>query len=220
MGISGNQKALMYALGNLARGGATRGGYTSMLPYISIGGVVYPNAHGGRVLVEDLSVRDLLDEVPNTCQLTVMGVAPTVGADLVITLGSSNSLARVFGGKVLSVVQGYFAGNPKNVYWQVNGIDYTWLLSERLVIRAYTNKTVGFIARDLIASFTEGITANNIAADVDTVNIDTISFTNVAVQDALSQLCSASGRTGTSITFATCICLKRRRRPKSRTRRR
>ena len=48
MGISGNQKALMYALGNLARGGATRGGYTSMLPYISIGGVVYPNAHGGR----------------------------------------------------------------------------------------------------------------------------------------------------------------------------
>ena len=38
MGLSGNQKAIMYALGGVARGGATRGGYHSSLPFISIGG--------------------------------------------------------------------------------------------------------------------------------------------------------------------------------------
>ena len=52
MSLSGNQKALMYALGAVARGGATRGGYHSMLPYVSIGGSV---GGGGRVLVAMLS---------------------------------------------------------------------------------------------------------------------------------------------------------------------
>ncbi len=193
MSLSGNQKALMYALGGVARGGATRGGYHSMLPYLSIGGIVYPNASGGRVLVADLTVRDILDETPNTCQCTVMGAVPQPGADLVITLGSTNSNTRVFGGTVLSTVQGYLAGKPSNVYYQVNGIDYTWLLGEHLVLRAYTNQTVGFIARDLIASFAEGITTHHIAPDVDPVRIDAISFTNVALQDALSQLCSRVG---------------------------
>ena len=83
MGISGNQKALMYALGGLARGGATRGGYTSMLPFISIGGTPYPGgAGGGRVLIADLTIRDILDETPNTCQMTVMGTSPQPGSEL------------------------------------------------------------------------------------------------------------------------------------------
>ena len=135
MGLSGNQKALMYALGAVARGGATRGGYHSMLAFVSIGGVV----GAGRVLVADLTISDVLDETANTCQLTVMGTNPAPGADIVITLGSINSGTRLFAGKVISEEQGYFVQNPANVYHRLNGIDYTWLLSEHLVIRAYAN---------------------------------------------------------------------------------
>ena len=189
MGLSGNQKAIMYALGGLARGGATRGGYHSGLPYLSIGGAVTD-----RVLVSGLSVRDILDETPNTCQLTVMDTAaPPPGAELVITLGSVNSGTRVFAGKILSEQQGYLAQKPANVYHQLNGIDYTWLLGQHLVIRQYTNQTVGFIATDLITSFAEGITAHHIAADAGAILIDAISFTNVALADALTQLCSRAG---------------------------
>ena len=189
MGLSGNQKAIMYALGGIARGGATRGGYHSGLPYLSIGGAVTD-----RVLVSGLSVRDILDETPNTCQLTVMDTAaPPPGAELVITLGSLNSGTRVFAGKILSEQQGYLAQKPANVYHQLNGIDYTWLLGQHLVIRQYTNQTVAFIATDLITSFAEGITAHHIAADAGAILIDAISFTNVALADALTQLCSRAG---------------------------
>jgi hypothetical protein len=189
MGLSGNQKALMYALGAVARGGATRGGYHSMLAFVSIGGVV----GAGRVLVADLTISDVLDETANTCQLTVMGTNPSPGADIVITLGSINSGTRLFAGKVISEEQGYFVQNPANVYHRLNGIDYTWLLSEHLVIRQYANQTVAAIATDLIASFAEGMTANHIAADAGAIPIDAISFTNVALADALTQLCSRAG---------------------------
>ncbi len=145
------------------------------------------------MLIADLTIRDILDETPNTCQMTVMGTIPAPGSELVITLGSVNADARLFGGKVLSTVQGYLAGKPSNVYYQVNGIDYTWLLGEHLVLRAYTNQTVRAIATDLIASFAEGITTNHIATDAGAIVIDTISFTNVALQDALTQLCSRAG---------------------------
>ena len=195
MGLSGNQKALMYALGAVARGGATRGGYHSMLPYISIGGIVHPGAGAGvgRVLVADLTIHDILDETANTCQLTVMGTAPATGTDLVITLGSVNSGTRLFAGKIISQEQGYYAQKPANVYHQLNGIDYTWLLGQHLVIRQYTNQTVAAIATDLITSFAEGMTAQHIAADAGAIVIDAISFTNVALADALSQLCSRAG---------------------------
>ena len=189
MGLSGNQKAIMYALGGLARGGATRGGYHSGLPYVSIGGAVMD-----RVLVSGLSVHDILDETPDTCQLTVMDTAaPPPGSDLVITLGSINSGTRKFAGKIISEEQGYLAQKPANVYHRLNGIDYTWLLGQHLVIRQYTNQTVAFIATDLITSCAEGMTAHHIAADAGAIVIDAISFTNVALADALTQLCSRGG---------------------------
>ena len=161
----------------------------------------------GRVLVADLSIRDILDETPNTCQMTVMGpTAPPPGAELVITLGSVNSGTRLFAGKILSEEQGYLAQKPAQRLPRLNGIDYTWLLGQHLVIRQYTNQTVAFIATDLITSFAESITAQHIAADAGAIVIDAISFTNVALADALTQLCSRAGATGTSTTSAICTC--------------
>jgi hypothetical protein len=187
MSLSGTDKALMYALGGLARGGATRGGYTSMLTYVSIGGA------RARVRIADLSIRDLLDEVPNTCQLTVFGQAPALGATLAITVGSLNAASRLFGGKVLSVVQSYLGQKPANVAYQVNGIDYTWQATQHLVIGQYVTTSVTAIAKDLIARYAEGVTTQHIAANLAGVTIDAISFTNVTLADALSQLCSRFG---------------------------
>ena len=168
------------------RGGATRGGYTSMLTYVSLGGAPY------RVRIADLSIRDLLDEVPNTCQMTVFGTAPPLGGALAITVGSLNG-SRLFGGKVLSTVQSYLGQKPANVAYQVNGIDYTWQATQHLVIGQYIGASVIAIVSDLIARYAEGVTMNHIGANVASLVVDAISFTNITLADALSQLCSRLG---------------------------
>lgn len=186
----------MYALGKLARGGATRGGYHSGLPFVAIAGVQYAtgNHHPTqKVLIGDLQIHDVLDQTPNTCQLTTMGFVPTAGQSIVITLGSANSLTRAFAGIVLSEDQAYFADNPAHVYHRLNGIDYTWQLTQHYAIKRYTNTTTGAIARDLIASFTDGYTANAIAPDADGIAIAEITFTNTLIPDALTQLCKQAG---------------------------
>jgi len=91
MGLAPGEKALMYALGGIARGGATRGGYTSVLPFISIGGEQVANARpdkNKRVLVESLTITDNLEQAPNTCMFTTFGFVPALGSPIVITVGT------------------------------------------------------------------------------------------------------------------------------------
>jgi hypothetical protein len=194
--LAAGEKARMYALGKIARGGATRGGYTSMQPFITIGGVHVGTAPADptkRVIVASLSIHDTLDEAPNTLQMTVKGFAPTPGQAIVITLGSKNSLTRWFGGVVLSTNEAYLVDNPANLVYQVNGIDYHWQLANKLAIRRYTGWTAGAVIRDLVATFAEGFTTANVAAALDTLILDEITFTNTAVPDAISQVCDRIG---------------------------
>src|SRR4051812_27538646 len=95
--ISGSQKALMYAQSGVMRSGASRSGYHSPKLFVAIAGVQRATARSSATqFVEEgtLSVNDVLDETPNTCDFETRGFEPTAGQDVVVTLGSINNLDR------------------------------------------------------------------------------------------------------------------------------
>lgn len=193
MTLAPGQKAKTYAQGKIARGGNTRGAYRPATAFLSVAGVQLgtrkqdPNA---RVLLESLAVIDQLD-APNTCAFTMLGRTPTVGQDVILTIGSINTLTRLFAGEILNIVQVQLADDPRNVAYQVNAIDYMWLLDRRRVFARYTNQSGTAIAQDLIARFTQGFTAKHVQTGLDV--LDEITFTNTSVSEALAQLAKRVG---------------------------
>src|SRR4051812_17836186 len=141
MGISGNDKALMYALGGVMRGGASRAGYTSPKPFVSIDGVQYAQgrATDSERVVEQLTITESVDATPNTCSFKMRGVQPTTGQEVVVTLGSINNLDRRFGGIILAATAGY-VGIPENAEYAVNAIDFSWLLTRTKISKRHTNE--------------------------------------------------------------------------------
>jgi len=191
--LTGADQALMYALSGLARSGATRSGYVGQIGLISIGGIWTGAAASRRVLVASLSIQDQLNETPNTCNFTVQGDRPMEGAEIVITIGSTANGARLFAGHILRVTEVYAAQNPqpRNVLWQVEGIDYTWRLNARLVYGRYTSMTGHAIAQDLFTRFAPagfGIYFRNALA-----SISEISFTDTPFMEALAQIATRCG---------------------------
>jgi hypothetical protein len=161
------------------------------LPAIVIGGVPSGSDASRRVLVESLTIHDQLNEVPNTCTLTVQGNRPSEGSELVIAYGSASNPARLFAGNVVRVTQLYVVGRPVNVLWQVEGIDYTWALNRRLVIGRYTSLSASAIALDLVAKWAPAGFTTGIEAGLPV--LDEISFTNTPLMDAFAQLATRIG---------------------------
>ncbi len=194
MGISGTDQALMFALSDVMRAGASRAGYHSGAAFISIGGIDCGTVRDDptkKVLVDSLSIADILDETPNTCTLTVMGLQPALGAEIVITLGSVHNTTREFAGIVLATDSGYLADVPANGAVVVQGIDYTYLLNLRKALAFYQTRKAEDIVADLLARFTSGFTQRHVQPVVTTV--DEISFTNQNVAAALTQLAKRVG---------------------------
>jgi hypothetical protein len=190
-GLYGSLKAWRYALSNVARSGATRSSYILGRPVVVLGGVPTGGASPMRVLVASLAVQDLLNETPNTCTFTVTGQKPAIGAEIVMTFGTANNVARFFAGNILRMQQVYVGQKPANIQYQVEGIDYTWGLNQRLVTARYQSQSATTIARDLLARWAP---AGYTGAITDGLpQLDEISFTNAPLMDAMKQL---AGRIG------------------------
>jgi hypothetical protein len=204
MGLQGSDRALMYALGALARGAATRGGYVSQLPLIAIGGDWTGPTAARRVLIASLTISDLLNDTPNTCTFTVQGARPTEGADIVIGKGSTAASSRLFGGTILrvtEVIAGQNPTNPRNLLYQCEGIDYSWRLTATLVSARYRSQSATAIALDLLARFAPPGYGSMIAAGLP--DVDEITFTNTTLLECFGQL---AGRIG---GYAKCDYFRR-----------
>lgn len=192
MPISGSQKALMYAIGGVARGGATRGGYHSPKVFLTIGGIHYATGRptdAQKVLYGSLTVQKTNGR-PHTASFRTKGFIPTVGQDVVIQLGSKNTLRRVIAGQIISVDEGY-VGTPGNFEHLVSVIDYTWGINALRVTGRYTGSATT-IAKSLISEFAPGYTSNGVTSGLATVT-DGITFTEQTVWEALTQLASRIG---------------------------
>jgi hypothetical protein len=194
MGISGSQKALMYAQGGVARGGATRGGYMSGRVFVAINGTQYGFARPGAagIVIESLTITDMLDETPNRAAFRVHAAVPPAG-ELVITLGSIHNLERLFAGFVTTIGQRWEADNPRFIQAECAAVDYTWQLSFLKVTAEYRNQSASAIASDLIARYGagNGFTADRVAAGLPT--LEEITFTNEDLGDALTRIARRIG---------------------------
>lgn len=144
-----------------------------------------------KVLIESLSITDELDHAPNRCGFTAVGFTPTYGSRVVVRLGTASNPDILFAGTIISVVTlpRFEDASP---FYQVQCIDDTWLLSQRLVTKRYSAQSATTIATDLIDTFgPAGITTTNVASGLETV--DEISFTNQPLDDALTQLAKRIG---------------------------
>ena len=108
MPITGSDKVLMFAQVGVVRVGAKRVGSHSGLLAISLAGIQIAFGKTDstvRVLNDSVTVTDILDETPNTCQFTVTGIVPTKGQEVILTLGSTSNMRRLFAGDILQVEQ-------------------------------------------------------------------------------------------------------------------
>ena len=185
------EKARMYALGKIARGGATRGGYVSGRVFISVDGEQIgfgrDDSHVGTI-ISSLSIVQQLDETPDTCALRVNGAVPEAGSEIKLTLGSKNRTAPNFAGYGLTLQQLYAADKPANVQAEISAVDYTWLLGFAKVTKQYRSMSAAAIIRDLITSYAavNGFTTNAVSADLPA--LDEITFTDENVPAAITRI--------------------------------
>jgi hypothetical protein len=190
------EQARMYALGNVARGGATRGGYVSSQVFIAMDGEQIgwgrPDPDVGTI-IDSLTITDELDETPNTCQFRVNGAVPASGAEVVMTLGSMNRLERLFAGFAMNVTQLYAANRPANVQANVSAADYTWFLSFLKVTKRYRNLSATAIVQDLVATYAaaNGFTTKAVRPNLPV--LDDITFTNDDLHDCITRVARRIG---------------------------
>jgi hypothetical protein len=104
-------------------------------------------------------VEDVLNDAPNQCTFTVVGITPTEGQAISVTRGPSGALE--FAGNILTVRQ-FYEGIAANVAYHVTAQDFTWKLNRRLVTKRWTNLSATTIAQEIVSGFTTGFTAANV----------------------------------------------------------
>jgi hypothetical protein len=161
--------------------------------YISVNAVA--RAYGrssstSKVFASSLRITDTINETPTRANFVAAGWIPAVGNDVVVALGGISNPTRLFGGVVLNV-RPSSVGTPSNAVFDVQATDYTWLMDQEPFFGFFQSQTVATIAAALIAA-APGFTVN-VAADVASIVIDEISFTNQPVRDCFSQLMTRAG---------------------------
>jgi len=190
--LSVGWKVPLYALSAIARSAATRSNYHGPAGFVAIGGGqvgTRPTTPGAKV-VGNIQITDALNELPNRCTFRVRGMVPQVGQDVVVTLGSQNTLDRLFAGQVLNYTHSYI-GSPLLYVFDVNAIDWTWGLRQRLFSHRWTNTSATTIARDIVALGAPGYTTDGVAPDLPTLNEFTV--TDLDAPQALTALAHRLG---------------------------
>lgn len=191
MAISGSDKALMFAQSGVMRSGASRSSYHSSRVFVSVGGT--QRSSGRTILAENvyesLSITQTMNETPDSCTFKARGFQPVDGQEVIVTLGSSNTLDRLFAGIIMQDTHGY-DGTPANGNDSVTVTDYTWFFTRTHISGQYTNTSATDIAEAIVATVS-GFTTNNIASDLPT--LDEFTYTNVTPLAALTRLAKRIG---------------------------
>jgi hypothetical protein len=186
-------------------GHATRGGFikqtdpwavpdfSSALIYITVNGIARGyglDISGGFIESGSLSIQDVLNQTPNTCQFIAKGFTPIVGQRVVMALGGIDNPSRLFAGSILSVAP-IVSKTWANQSFSVSCIDDTWLLNKVKVIKTYTSQSATDIAIDLLRTYAPGFTWRHVQPGLDT--IDLITFTNEDLTTCFNRLARRIG---------------------------
>lgn len=184
----------MYAQAGVMRAGASRANYTSMRPFVSIGGTHYAvgrSTTSAKVL-DGLTIRQAINDTPDTCSFTVRGFVPNYGAEVIVTLGSKNNPDRLFAGVVLTIEYSSDEGaRAGNYIYDVSCVDFTWHLGRKNVTKRYTSESATDIAIDLMADAPTGFSTQGVETDLET--LDEFTVTNTPILEALRRLAKRIG---------------------------
>lgn len=122
-----------------------------------------------RVRRGSVTIRDILNDAPNTASLTVQGTAPTAGEDLRITINSDTPRLLFHG--TLETVDKSYEGKPTQTVWRCTAIDDIERLNRLRPFGEFTNVSATTVAQALVTNFAPGFTANGVQASLPVVTI-------------------------------------------------
>jgi len=151
---------------------------------IYIGGVM----RSEDVRLGTISIRDALNDLPNTCTFVCDGSAPLTGQDLYITY--PGLLRPLFAGVLERVEHTYEGERPALTAWRVTAQDYTRSLTRTTINKFYPEQSATAIAIDLVAG--TGITTEAVQAGLPVV-VGGIEFLDQSPRAALTKLMQRIG---------------------------
>lgn len=122
-----------------------------------------------RVRVNGLSIRDVLNETPNTATLTIDSPAPSSGQDLQIWL-NSDAPRLLFGGS-LQTDDLTYEGKTTQLAYPATGIDDTARLNKKRPFGTWTNISATTVVQEMVTSFAPGFTTAHVEAAMPTITI-------------------------------------------------
>jgi len=131
-------------------------------PGIIIGGIDVT----ARVRVQGVTIRDILNDAPNTATLTIEGDAPAVGQPVTITIGPR----LLFAGAIQTIDQAY-ESLPTHVAWHLTAIDDTGRANMRRPFGSFVDTSASTIAQTITTTFAPGFATTGIAAGLPNVTI-------------------------------------------------
>ena len=130
-----------------------------------------------------LSISRALTYQIDTCTLSIAGIQPTEGQEVII----NDSGTRMFAG----IITKSDLIDEKFGIWGIDCDDYTNLLDQKLVVETYSNLSASAIFLDIANKYTTGFTVAGVRLNAPV--IERILFDYVTVSEAFKQLCEYVG---------------------------
>jgi len=122
-----------------------------------------------RVRVQGLSIRDVLNETPNTAQLTIDSPAPSAGQDLKIWLNSDDP--RLLFAGAIQTDDLTFEGQRDQLVYPCTAIDDTSRLNKKRPFGTWTTTSATTVATDIVADFAPGFSTDHVEAGLPDITI-------------------------------------------------
>lgn len=155
---------------------------------ISIAGV----DRTGDILNQSIVIEDTLNDKANTCTFALIdrssSGAPATDDEIII---QTDDDTRLFAGYIIGVQ----LNKQQNgvITYQVNCVDYTYILDRYLAHRSYSDETDAAIIADLVGRYCVGlgVTTTNV---LEGVTINSIKFNYVQISQTLRKIAQLTGR--------------------------
>jgi hypothetical protein len=123
-----------------------------------------------RVIYKSVSIRDVVFETPNTCQITFYGAPPTLGARLEVWV-DANDPTLLFGGELQTVDRTY-KGRPTTVMHPCTAIDDTARANRKRPLGLWTNTSATTIAQWLVSTYAPGYSSAGVELGLPPISIN------------------------------------------------
>jgi hypothetical protein len=121
-----------------------------------------------------VTIRDVLNDEPNTCDLTIDARTPPSASQKLQVWINSDTPRVLFNGTLQQPSLSYdgWEGSTPHTYYPCSAIDDTLKANRRLPFGTWTNISASTVARYLVQNFAPGFTANHVEDDLPPVSVN------------------------------------------------